>query len=48
MSSAILAAILVAILALRVIYKFENDFYDFTWLILVENLHTDTTTETLF
>ena len=47
MSSAILAAILVAILDLRVAYKLENDFYGFIWLGIVETLYIDTTNVTL-
>jgi hypothetical protein len=46
-SSAILAAILAAILDLSVIYKLGNDFYAFTWLRIVENISVDITNVTL-
>jgi hypothetical protein len=46
-SSAILAAILAAILDLQVAYKFGNDFYGITRLGIVENISLDTTNVTL-
>jgi hypothetical protein len=46
-ASAILAAILVALLDLWLTYKLGNDFYGFRWLGMIEKLFVNTTNVTL-